>query len=86
MLDPEQHTPQRGEEHIVTQFELMVLLTLDHPWEIRRQYRMKADGPGLFTRLARRLRPAPPVSEPTGLAAGRYTPGAPQDDSDRRAA
>ncbi len=73
----------------MNQFDLMVLLTLDHPWEIRRQYRMKADGPGFFARLARRLRPAPPVSEPTGLAAraaGRYNIGAAGDDAERRAA
>lgn len=73
----------------MTQLDLMILLTLDHPWEIRRHYRMNADGPGPFARLVRRLRPAPPSSEPTGLAAraaGRYGLGSEREGSDRRAA
>ncbi|HZQ38311.1 MAG TPA: hypothetical protein VFD32_20445 [Dehalococcoidia bacterium] len=73
----------------MNQLDLMVLLTLDHPWEIRRQYHMKADGPGFFTRLARRLRPTPPSAEPAGLvarAAGRDHPDTQRDDTERRAA
>lgn len=73
----------------MTEYELMVRLTLDHPWEIRHQHRLKADGPGFFTRLARRLRPAPAATEQAGLAdgaAGRANKGAAADGSERRAA
>ncbi len=70
-------------------FELMILLTLDHPWEINRQRRMRADGPGMFSRLRSWLRPSLPAQEPTGLAARaasryRLTAAAHDDSRPRR--
>ncbi|HLZ68396.1 MAG TPA: hypothetical protein VKV26_00660 [Dehalococcoidia bacterium] len=73
----------------MNQFELMILLALDHPWEIRRQARLKADGPSKFARLRGWLQRSTPAA--AGLAApgsGSYGPGGPdsEDESSRRAA
>jgi hypothetical protein len=51
------------------QFELMVLLALDYPWEIRGVPRAGAHEPGFFTRMFRGSRPMPRATEPGALAA-----------------
>lgn len=54
----------------MTQFDLMVLLTLEHPWENHgRGYRLRPDRPGLFSRIWRRLHADTAHGQPAGLTA-----------------